>query len=478
MTHKYLSIVGYFLVTLSTVYCLQYYPGNNFLYLFFSISFNTLFFIGFRKNKIFFDTFIGSFLWLGFWIKFSIRQIFLNGKFNESVGQFNYFPSEYDNAMLVSSIGALALILASFIREKLLFKYPSNHINKNSSLFFEYYKRNRTIILTLFIVFFLIIASINYFAGIYQKGSQPETILPYSLNGLFKWLLLFGLTSFSCVLLDFERLIKKSGSLLFLIALFENFFSSVSLLSRGMILNASALFWGKLEQLSSTKAKFRFLIPFTVILIFLFGCSIFLTNNLRGLKFKDQITEDSLSERIQTFSKRTKVLIIDRWVGIEGVMAISSYNKKSWHLFNMALDEKSKTTGTSFYDLSIINSPYIEQDLSTKNFISIPGFIGFFYYPGSLPFLFIIILLIGIFSALIEFSCFKVSSGNLFFCSLIGQVIAYRWTHFGYSPKQSYLLFGSIFLNIFLIWVAYQPSIKLRMLLSIEFWKKLIRFHS
>ena len=35
----------------------------------------------------------------------------------------------------------------------------------------------------------------------------------------------------------------------------------------------------------------------------------------------------------------------------------------------------------------------------------------------------------------------------------MGQVIAYRYAHFGYVPAQSYLLFGSLFLNILIIYL-------------------------
>ena len=54
----------------------------------------------------------------------------------------------------------------------------------------------------------------------------------------------------------------------------------------------------------------------------------------------------------------------------------------------------------------------------------------------------------------IEVAVFKLGGGNLILCSLLGQVVAYRYMHFGYMPGQSYLLLGAIFLNLFLIYLA------------------------
>ena len=47
------------------------YRGEAYVYLIFSIASNGLIYFAFRKDAIFFDTFIGLFFWLGFWLKFS-----------------------------------------------------------------------------------------------------------------------------------------------------------------------------------------------------------------------------------------------------------------------------------------------------------------------------------------------------------------------------------------------------------------------
>ena len=54
------------LILALTIAGLSQYAGDLYIYLLFSVVSNALLYFGFRKNAIFFDTFIGIFCWLGF----------------------------------------------------------------------------------------------------------------------------------------------------------------------------------------------------------------------------------------------------------------------------------------------------------------------------------------------------------------------------------------------------------------------------
>ena len=58
------------------------------------------------------------------------------------------------------------------------------------------------------------------------------------------------------------------------------------------------------------------------------------------------------------------------------------------------------------------------------------------------------------FGSFVEIVTHKMGKGNMLLSALMAQVVAYRFIHFGYVPAQSYLLFGTIFLNIFIIYGA------------------------
>ncbi len=231
-------------VCVLSFFTLIQYPGHAVVYIIFTIALNALLILGFTKDRIFFDTFIGIFLWLGFWLKLSVRVAFMGGKFHEPIGQFNGTGAAFDHALLVASCGVIALLIASFIRRKFFFSYTNVARQTRHESTFALYQRYRSVILILFFGLILFIAITNALLGIYQRGSVPRTILPFGFSGIYTWLLLFGLTSVSAVILDCEFRMKSNPYLVSIISLFECFFSNTSMLSRGMILNGGALMIG------------------------------------------------------------------------------------------------------------------------------------------------------------------------------------------------------------------------------------------
>lgn len=185
----------------------------------------------------------------------------------------------------------------------------------------------------------------------------------------------------------------------------------------------------------------------------LFVSSVLFVNYLRSTIYLDN-SDTTTSESLSQTRAMTTPLFIDRWVGMEGVMAVSSYPSLSWNLFKTALKEQYNENDTSFYDNNLINSAYENTDKSKHHFISLPGIVAFFYYPGSLLFLFFSMFALGGFAALIEYCTYKLGGMNVILCALFAQVVAFRFASFGYVPAQSYLLLGSLFLNLFIIYFA------------------------
>jgi len=421
-----------------------------------------LLYFGVRKNAIFFDTFIGAFFWLGFWLKLTFRVAFMGGEFHEPVGNFTGSGPEFDQALLITSIGLFGLVAISFIREKFFFNYPKEISDSTHTGLFIFYRNNRKLILVGFTVIFIVVGISNFYYGIYQRGSIPRTILPYGLGGIYKWLLLFGLASFSALIIKYEFTLNKKTSYLPMgIAVAETFISNVSLLSRGMILNAGALIYGVIHAIRfyRLKSSRRFFIATISAVIVVFLSSVLLVNQLRILernptsifytgKFDTAFKEFDIVKA----SRGMKVLFLDRWVGIEGVLAVSTYPKQGWDLWNIAWKEKFSVNRTSFYDENIITSPYRNTDKSKHHYITLPGILAFSFYPNSYSFLFLSMVVIGAVAAVIEFSVYRLGNKNIILCALLSQVVAYRYAHFGYVPGQSYLLFGSLFLNLLIIY--------------------------
>jgi hypothetical protein len=448
---------GFFALILAlTIAGLFQYKGQLYIYILFSIASNALLYFGFRRNAIFFDTFIGIFFWLGFWLKLTLRICFADGAFHEAVGNFDGSGGAFDHALLVASCGMFGLLAASFVRKQFIFRYPQRSGEYAHKGILIFYRNYRAIVLIGFVLLFLTVALTNISLEIYQKGEIAKTTLPFGLNGIYKWLLLFGLASVSAVILKCELIVKNEVSyLVIILSLLESFFTNVSLLSRGMILNISALVYGMYVNLraSSIRLNMRVMAAAFLMFIILFVSSVFLVNYMRSSLTFSSISSHEENANLE-MSERTKSLFIDRWVGMEGVMSVSSSPKTGWDLWREAWKEKYSENVMGFYDKNLITSFYKTTDFTKKHYISLPGILAFCFYPGSFLFLFGCMFLLGLFAALIELFVFKLSGNNLILCALMAEVVAYRFASFGYVPAQSYLLFGTIFLNIFIIYFA------------------------
>lgn len=444
------------LVVVLTVMAMFNYKGQWFVYLLFSIVANLLLYFGFRKHAIFFDAFIGVLLWLGFWMKSSVRIAFLDSHFAQPTGGFDGSAAAFDQVLLISSCGLLAFVVASLVRQKFFFNYPEKVSSIPMHGLFNLYRLYRKAILTTFFILVVAVAMSNAWFGIYQRGEVPQTILPYGLNGICSWLLLFGLCSFAAVIMHFEFILKNRMSFLVaVLAMMETFMSSVSMLSRGMILNGGALFYGafKSEKARSTRTGVKLLLASMAMFALLFVLSVLVVNHLRA---SDKLMPAvSVNQVIENNGVNKLVdLVLDRWVGIEGVMAVASYSDRGWALWETAWGEKFDVHKTSFYDHNLIVSPYHNLDTSTHHYVSLPGIVAFFFYPGSYLFLFGALFAAGLLGAFIEYSAYALGGRNLILCALIAQVVAYRYMSFGYVPARSYMLFGSIYLNLILIFAA------------------------
>lgn len=437
-----------------TVVTASQYVGDVFHYLAFATASNLLLWYCLRRNALFFETFMAGFFWLGFWLKLSVRVAFLGGQFHEPTGRFDGSPAAFDQALTVCVVAFAALILASWLREKFFFSYPRS-ISGGETAAARFYERHRAWILGSFAVIVAFVAITNFALGVYQRGIVGRTALPTGLGAIYTWLLLFGLASVSAVVLHLELAGRKTVSpAAAAVTLLESFLSNTSMLSRGMVLNLAALGYGALRGLRTYGARLsaRFIIVSSVSFVLLFASSVLLVNAWRA-RIAPPVPKE-LESQAPKGARRIALdampLFLDRWVGIEAVMAVSSYPDKGWRLWSEAWQEKSGQQ-LSFYDRTLIRSPYAGFDTAKYNYISLPGIVAFCFYPGSLPFLFLCMLVVAAIAAAIEVSIFALGGRNLILCALLAEVVTSRFVHFGYAPTQSYLLLGALYLNLALV---------------------------
>ena len=454
------------------------YSGTIFYYIIFTIISSYALISSFNKKSISFDSFFSLLIWLGFWFKFTVQISFLNSQFPEGIGMFNSSPKSYDQVLLISTIGILGFLFARYIRSKYIFNYK---VLENQELemrkyltFYSDYRKKILIIYFFLILFFPIINLIFVF---FQKGTVPETILPFQLNNFINWLLMFGLASLSSLIIFFEFFYKKKNSNNILkIGIFENFLSSVSVLSRAMIFNSTSLAYGyyrliELNDMKINKIKF---IKFFIIIIIMFLISLFAVSKLRQAKnfsvghevhsYIPQIKEidnELLKQPLEVINDVSQelnqiiFLISGRWVGIEGVMTVYSNPNMGWNTFKLAFEDEFNYSN-SFYENFVIGSEHVYEKDPQIYTVYVPGIIGFLFYTKSLIFLFLCIFGFCIICSFIEFFAYKISRNNIILSYMIGNVLAYRLTHFGYMPQNTYKILLAIFLNFVFIMIIYK----------------------
>lgn len=434
------------------------YEGSAWVYILFTLLSTAVLFFGFGRGAIFFDAFIGVLLWIGFWLKFSVRTAFSDGRFNISVGNFDGTPASLDKALLVVSCALAAILLARWMRQRWVFRYPDSLPQIAYTGLFAFYKRYRIAVLVGFVLAVLMVCLSNAWFGIYQRGQVARVNLPLGLNGVYAWMLMFGMASVSAIVLRFEfELNRERYWIAISIALLETALSNISLWSRGMILNGSSLLYGAVAQFRRAEPNVPVKLSIFAVLLFcgFFAVSVYAVNYMRALDFH-RLSEQQQQQKVinQLIVDQTSTLFLDRWVGIEGVMSVVGADNLSFCLFKEALAERFNTSENSFYDRRFVESSYENSRDDGLHFVSLPGYIAFLFYPGSYLFLFCAVLMFSMLAAVIEYLVYRLGGQNLVFCALIAQVVAFRYTSFGYVPMQSYLLFGSILLNVLILYFS------------------------
>jgi hypothetical protein len=460
---KYLSYI--FLIIFITLFYLGYsnYTGSKLFYSIFGISALIMIFTLFRKEFYFFEIFFVIIVFITFWLDFVVTISFYNSIFIEGAGRFDFEPYSLNEVLLISTFLFLSISAAIVCRSKILPKKNIKNkilLNKNN---YNYFKNKQLSFILFFILLVIFVSFANFYFSIYQRG----VISKYSLNpffeGIIKWLLLFGFSSFLCILIDFvisNKFIKKTHNYLFysLVVIIETFITNISMLSRGNFLNSSSVIFAMYKQIHKNRDIFL-IISFIIIFLFFFlGMEIL--SPFRG----DPSLMHSMTEKINfeklnvvnnffTLIKNFLETAFGRISGIEALMAVHSFDNLSFDLLLDAMRDRPEVGKASFFD-SLKNDFRVNN--ANKVSITLPGIIGFLYYSGSIYFLLISVFIIVIFFSFVELIIFKFCNNNLLICSLFSQVIAFRLWHFGYNFPNTYSIIIAIFFNIFIIAIFYR----------------------
>jgi hypothetical protein len=497
--YVYLPIVSSLFYLIILFLSLKNYNGNLGIYIIYNFLILYFFLYSFLISDFFSDKFLSIFIYLGFGFKliFSFYHIgHLNQVSNALIARLDcnllldcrsaklaiYYSEElYNKGLVVGIYALLSLIIISALTRKFL-KIPCfekiSEFKTNSK-----YNNYRLFVITFLILISIIITIINFKFGIFQKGINSN----YIIQPIFTWLLMFGLSSFFCVFLYLEFIRNKSSIFIMLcICFFENFCSSISSLSRGMIYNSSSYFLA-LGKIKDNKYYLKTIYVF-IVMTSLFFFSLYLSMNFRKTIYSDDYIShqkisnpldfnniiefnikarqvsfkmasqdlekyfsynvDKINKETSYFFKYLQHIFINRFIGISELILMVESNKTSLNLFKSFILEK-RTNNPSLYD-KVISGLDLKINREYFNPTGMPGFIGFLYSSGS-----IIIVILGIcffyqLSVFIERLTFTLSKQNIFLTAMITQTLTYRLIHFGVNTSQSYKFLLAIFFTIFI----------------------------
>ncbi len=505
--NKYVKNVSIIIFILTNLFLFsisfKHYLGNDFNFILLFIICNFYIYYSFNYSNLFLDKTLSIFLWLGFFYKLCVILIF-KSIIPEGAGAFNYDGKDYDKLLIFSYFG-ISSFLASSILINNFFKTNNLKWEPINSKLASFYIKKRNIIYLSFLILIIFVGLTNFFTGYYQKGLLPNFEINFLLGNFIKWMLLFGLTSISCLLIEYDlKIFKKISVFVLFLFFFELVVTNLSLLSRAMIFTGSAVLFSTYFNCSKNIDKNinnSLLVNFFILFI-IFSLLIFPINKIRQHLFVDakymskekaqsillkgaktddlnkiiesNISEEEklkiISEKIEKKTKETQKLDIkenferiifvikNRFVGLDGMAAVTSYPENNFNLLLNGLKEKFDSNKYGFYQRTFVlpfqageYNPTYDRSSERHYGIIIPGILSFLSYPGSLIFLIIAVIIIHCFCSSIEILSRKFTNNSVIFSSFIGYVLGYRLIHFGYLPKQSYLIVSAILLTIFSI---------------------------
>ena len=416
------------ILILVSVFLASYFawPGSKITYVIFSISFTLLLYLSLKRRPSVGYLFLTIALWIGFWLKLSLHVLDPNLPWMEPTGLFDFSSQAWDEVAIVSSVGAIAVLIGGFFFPALIGELKPGIIFKNKV------NHART---SLWIVGLSIVLSLVVFNEIFDIAHQavppPNLNLPFHLQGLVNWGLGGGVF------------------LLLMIPLYSDVTSGSIVRGAGLIVAAAlAISITLFSRGSVVIQSLTILLPFFVYRSFLFrpsvhqvlkcvviiilgvSLSVVLSQSRRVAFFAS--VQTSPVQTFLSFDRYSLFLIlklpIERWIGLEGVMAMSAHPGKGRELLIRAINEPRVIGVLDMYTDEIALSP--GKDITKATYATPPSIFAFSYYAGNLFFVFISVTLLTIILLAVEYATMSVSK-NPFLSSAVGMLGAIQIIHMG-----------------------------------------------
>lgn len=368
------------------------YPGSGLVFAVFNLCFIALVALIVPRPRLYVYTFLAAFLALGFWVKVIVHAIWAPG-FVEPVGDFSSTPAEWDDALLASSCGAVGLIAARLghlwhARRKR--ERPDDAGGAAPQWFIRW--RRSIWILTILIVIGVNAANLQF--AFFQIGVKPRLILPMRLHVLLGWLVNIGLALWVASLVWWDYKQRRSLGRNLLLPIGESLFSATSSFSRlNFLLHAVPYALVIFERRNELAGLFkRRGLAIVIVALCLFAASVVAVFGLREIRYYEPTQRNLL----HTMATQMPLLLVHRWVGLEGVLTVGAAPNRGTELFLAALTENPKLGDRSLFQRVAKANVRYTMESETLVFLSNAGPVAVLLFSGSLAMVMAGMALIGL----------------------------------------------------------------------------------
>ncbi len=426
------KIFGVILVNflaIASLFAIPYYPGSSLVFLLFDFVWLVILFLCLTRPKSYSWFFIGMMLFLGFWAKamlYFLVQVFPI----EPIGYWIWGESSYlwDRVLMVSIVSGIGVMASYFIVDYLLpfqtkKKVLLKPVIEAKFLYFKY----KNLVWLFLIISILILNFLNVIGQLNLTALPQKWVLPLHMNALFDWLLIFVTPLCLSLLISWEYDNSSSNFRLLLSIIFL----SASLTAITTLSRATYPFWtipllivffsknASVKNIGSVALRNKSVICTYLILAVI---TLYSVQKLRAHYYLPQTQENHQKTETPTIShshQDIKILPtshahkiiqtttpsaplhisvffpIERWIGLEAIMATTAFQEGGMDFFKTALLEKpSFTDRVGIYTQKVLALDY--HPVKNKSFSSLPGLVGFLNYSQSLPIVFIGIFIISL----------------------------------------------------------------------------------
>ncbi len=430
------------------------------------------------------------FLILGFWVK-TVAALLGLPVLIEPTGAFAHHPGQWDAALLVTAAGLVGLCSA---RVLWLLRSRTSAVPERPPAPSWYVRRRGAIWLATAVA---IVASnvLNWAFSFYAVGVHPRLVLPLHLNIAMAWWLTVGSGIWLAFLLDLEhrRAPQTAFGRWLLIPMAEALLSTSVMLSRGfyvMKVLPYALVLVSRRMRHALSLSGGMLVALTLVAIVGFGLSLVFVSWLRlsiypstVLMDTPQVAEEAprppadvpgkpggaegpgvpvagprppatvelrqpTDAEIHAVTHQLSRMVLGRWIGLEGVMAVVSSEWASWSLLRFAVTEDPNRGNSAIFQV-MSNATYRPQ--SSFTFLTLPGVVAIFSYSGSAL---VTALGMGVIGLLVlgTEAAYRRLLNSEFVCAVVGVAMANALAQMNF-PYLTVVFFVELWGTLVLLWL-------------------------